>query len=135
MAISTLLGCGSYTFGFNQKLTAHSRFARSLENPAGFNRALQNINARLGGPEDFPYGVPERREEPMGVALGPGAVSQSRASNASKPPLEPGEDWAASPAQDEPDRNQGMSQYVITVFQASFGAYSAMDTEQRCALC
>ena len=128
MAISTFLGAGSYTFGFNQKLTAHSRFARSLENPAGFNRALRNINTRLGGPEDFPYGVPERREESMGVALGPGVTALSKNSNANKSPFEttePEEDWALSQSQEEPDQNQSKFSYVITAFLVSFPSLPA----------
>lgn len=108
VTISTFLGFSSYTFGFNQKLSAHFRFARSLEDPAGFNRALRNINTRLGGPEHFPYGVPERREDPMGVALGPSVRALSK-----DPPLETmesGEDWAVSPSQgQEPDQNQRKS--------------------------
>jgi len=108
VAISTFLGFGSYTFGFNQKLSAHFRFARTLEDPAGFNRALQNINARLGGPEHFPYGVPERREELMGVALGPHVANGPNANGSSPETTEPGEGWAAYPVQ-EPDQNQGRS--------------------------
>jgi len=45
----------------------------------------------------------------MAVALGPGVTGQSKRPNASGSPIEtaePGEDWAASPAQDEPDRSQ-----------------------------
>jgi hypothetical protein len=119
VTISTFLGVGSYTFGFNQKLTAHFRFARSLENPVGFNRALRNINVHLGGPEHFPYGVPERREEVVGIV--PGPISKSP--NVDKSPLEttePGEDWALSQSQEEPDQNQGKLSYVITVFLALF---------------
>ncbi|KAF9650044.1 hypothetical protein BDM02DRAFT_3268241 [Thelephora ganbajun] len=109
VTIGTFLGLGSYTFGFNRKLAAHFRFARSLENPAGFNRALRNINARLGGPEHFPYGVPERRGELIGVALGPGVTALSKNPNVNKLPLEttePGEDWAVSSSQEQPDQNQ-----------------------------
>lgn len=122
MTISTFLGIGSYTFGFNQKLTAHFRFARSLENPAGFNQALRNINARLRGPEHFPYGVPERREESVGVALGPGVTALSKNPNANKLSLETtesGEDWTFSQSQEEPDQNQGESPYVTIRFHAS----------------
>ena len=114
MTISTFLGFGSYTLGFNQKLSAHFRFARTLEDPAGFNRALRNINARLGGPEHFPYGVPERQEL-MGFAFGPvTAISKVHSANGETPETtEPGGDWAASPVQDEPDQSQGKSHYVI----------------------
>ena len=123
VTISTFLGVGSYTFGFNQKLTAHFRFARSLENPAGFNQALRNVNARIGGPEHFPYGVPERRGEYMGVALGPGVAALSKNPSANKLALEttgPGEDWALSQPQEEQDQNQSKSSYVITTSLASF---------------
>ena len=117
MAISTFLGIGSYTFGFNQKLTAHFKFARSLEDPAGFNRALRNVNFRLGGPERFPYGVPERQEELMGIVPGP-IATLSKGSDVSGPPLEttePGERWAGEATQgSESDQNQSKFPYVIT---------------------
>ena len=125
VTISTFLGFGSYTFGFNQKLTAHFKFARSLEDPAGFNRALRNINTRLGGPEHFPYGVPERREELMGIALGPSVAASSKDSSVSEPPLETtesGEVWSGE-ATPESDQNQSKSSeasYVIAVLCASF---------------
>lgn len=125
MTISTFLGIGSYTFGFNQKLSAHFRFARSLENPTGFNQALRNINARLGGPEHFPYGVPELREESIAVALGPGVTALS---NDKKPRLETtesGEDWSFPPSQEEPDQNQCKFLYVIAAICASCLAQSA----------
>ena len=125
MTTSTFLGIGSYTFGFNQKLSAHFRFARSLENPAGFNRALRNINARLGGPEHFPYGVPEMREESIAVALGPGVTALS---NDKKPRLETtesGEDWTFPPSQEEPDQNRCKFPYVIAAICASCLAQSA----------
>lgn len=123
VTISTFLGISSYTLGFKQKLTAHFRFARSLENPTGFNQALRNINARLGGPEHFPYGVPERQEEPMPVALGPGVTALS---NDQKPHLETtesGEDWTtpqSTQSQEEPDQNRCKFPYVITALCASF---------------
>lgn len=112
MAISTFLGFSSYTLGFNQKLSAHFKFARSLENPTGFNRALRNINARLGGPEHFPFGVPERREELMGVVLGPGVVALPKDPNANgstRDTTELGEDWAASSSSEEQGQSQGTS--------------------------
>ena len=108
MAISTFLGFGSYTFGFNQKLSAHFRFARTLEDPVGFNRALRNVNVRLGGPELFPYGVPERQGEPMGFAIGPRVARDPHVNSSSLETTEPGEEWAVSPVQ-EPDQNQGRS--------------------------
>jgi hypothetical protein len=111
VAISTFLGFGSYTFGFNQKLTAHFRFARSLEDPAGFNRALRSVNARLGGPEHFPYGVPERREDLMSVVLGPRVTASSMDPSVSSLPLEttePGEDLVASRFQ-EPEQSHRKS--------------------------
>lgn len=75
----------------------------------GFNRALRNINARLGGPENFSFGVPERREELMAVVLGPGVKALSKGSDVNKSPLETGEDWAISPSQEESDQNQSES--------------------------
>lgn len=126
MAISAFLGCGSYTFGFNQKLAAHARFARSLENPAGFNRALRNINARIGGPEHFPYGVPEQREERVAIALGPGIAALSKNPTAGGSPpetMDPGEGWAVSPSQEEPDQSQSKPLYVIHVPSIISGAY------------
>lgn len=111
MVISTFLGFSSYTLGFNQKLSAHFKFARSLENPVGFNQALRNINARLGGPERFPYGVPERREELMGVVLGPGVVALPKDPNvSSRDTMEPREGWAVSSSSEELlDQNQSTS--------------------------
>ena len=126
VTISTLLGFGSYTAGFNQKLAGHFRFARSLENPAGFNRALRNINTRLGGPEHFPYGVPERREELMDVALGPGVTALLKDSHANGPPFETTESeegWAVQ----ETDQHQSTSPYVITTFYTSFPSSAATD--------
>lgn len=109
MTIGTFLGFGSYSFGISQKLSAHSRFARSLEDPAGFNRALRNINTRLGGPDHFPYGVPEKREEGMTIAFEPGPTDQSKDPHINKSSTaagEPGEDWTGSAVQNEIDRNQ-----------------------------
>jgi len=106
VAISTFLGFGSYTFGFSQKLSAHFRFARTLEDPTGFNRALRNVNTRLGGPEHFPYGVPERQEETMGFAIGPPAANDSHINGSALESSEPREDWAVPPVQDQ---NQGGS--------------------------
>jgi len=108
VAISTCLGFGSYTLGFNQKLSAHFRFARTLEDPAGFNKALRNINVRLGGSEHFPYGVPERQEEPMGFAIGPRVAKDPNVNESPLETTEPGGDWAASLVQ-ESDQNQGRS--------------------------
>ena len=112
MTISTFLGFSSYTIGFNQKLSSHFKFARSLENPTGFNQALRNVNARLGGPENFPYGVPERREELMSVVLGPGVAALPRDPNVSRKThdtTQPGEDWAVSSSTEELDQSQGTS--------------------------
>ena len=113
VATSTLLGFCSYSIGFNQKLSAHIKFARSLDNPAGFNQALRNINARLGGPEHFPYGVPERREEVLGAALGPPVATSSTITGSIPETTEPTEGWAVSPFQEEPDQNQGEYPYVM----------------------
>lgn len=109
VTIGTFMGFSSYTFGFNQKLSAHFKFARSLENPKGFNQALRNVNTRLGGPEQFPFGVPERREELMSVTLGPGVTSLSKDTNvnaSAHETTEPNEGWNASPSQDGLDQNQ-----------------------------
>lgn len=137
MAISAFLGVGSYTFGFNQKLTAHSRFARSLENPAGFNRALRNVNTRLGGPDYFPYGVPERREELMSVALGPSVAVPSNNPNINKSSLEttePTDDWV-SQSQEESDQNryQGKSLRHSHISRAVPGAVSAYERNRYLA--
>jgi len=51
-----------FAYGFKQKLDAHRKFARALENPAGFNRALQGVNLRLGGTTPWNYGVPVRED-------------------------------------------------------------------------
>lgn len=123
MTISTFIGFSSYTFGFNQKLSAHFKFARSLENPTGFNQALRNINTRLGGPEHFSFGVPERREELMSVALGPGVTALSKDTNVNGSTheiAEPIEGWNASPSQDGLDQNQG--EYHTSWIYASFPA-------------
>jgi hypothetical protein len=115
VTISTFLGFGSYTLGFNQKLSAHFKFARSLENPAGFNHALRNINARLGGPEHFPYGVPERRGELMGVVLGPGVAALSGDPNlgeSTPETTEPAEGWTVPPSQKQ-EQSQGKYIYVM----------------------
>ena len=128
MVTSTFMGFSSYTLGFNQKLSAHFKFARSLENPAGFNRALRNVNARLGGPEHFPYGVPEHREEHMGFLLGPGVVALPRDpshSGSSRDTTEPGEGWAVSSSPEELDQSQGTSW-----FHASFPGCRRLRTQQ-----
>lgn len=56
----TMLSTAGFGWGFKQKLDAHRKFVRTLENPAGFNRALQGVNLRLGGPTPWNYGVPVR---------------------------------------------------------------------------
>lgn len=112
MAISTFLGFGGNVAGFSQNLSTHFKFARSLENPVGFNRALRNVNARLGGPEHFPYGVPERQEDLMGVAAGPvvGALPRdTTVGGSTRDNTEPGEGWTVSSSPGELDQSQGTS--------------------------
>jgi len=61
-AVGSMASVGGFAIGFQQTLDAHFRFIRSLENPAGFNRALQNINIRLGGSTPWNYGVPTKED-------------------------------------------------------------------------
>lgn len=57
------LGFAGFTLGKFVLLNAHYEYVRSLENPAGFDRAMQNIKNRLGThvPEGF---IIERIYEP-----------------------------------------------------------------------
>lgn len=57
-----MISSAGFAYGFKQKLDAHRKFARALENPAGFNRALQGVNLRLGGTAPWNYGVPVRED-------------------------------------------------------------------------
>ncbi|PPQ64379.1 hypothetical protein CVT26_002086 [Gymnopilus dilepis] len=43
------LGFTGYTLGNATMLKAHYDYVRSLENPAGFSKAMENVQARLGG--------------------------------------------------------------------------------------
>ncbi|KAF8912752.1 hypothetical protein CPB84DRAFT_1759401 [Gymnopilus junonius] len=57
------LGFTGHLFGKLTVLNAHYNYVRSLENPAGFSKAMQNIQAKLGGP--VPQGfIIERAYEP-----------------------------------------------------------------------
>jgi hypothetical protein len=58
----SMVSSAGFGYGFKQKLDAHRKFARALENPAGFNRALQGVNLRLGGTTPWNYGVPVRED-------------------------------------------------------------------------
>jgi hypothetical protein len=126
---STLLGFCSYSIGFNQNLSAHIKFARSLENPVGFNQALRNVNARLGGPEHFPYGVPERREELVGAALGPAFQASPTSTESTSATTEPTEGWAVPPSQEDLDQNQSEYLYVM-ISCVILGAYKAQAANQ-----
>jgi hypothetical protein len=57
------LGFTGYTFGKLSMLRAHYDYVRNLENPAGFEKAMENVQAKLGGlvPQGF---VIERVYEP-----------------------------------------------------------------------
>ncbi|KDR85086.1 hypothetical protein GALMADRAFT_52070, partial [Galerina marginata CBS 339.88] len=63
-AIATFTyGFTGYTLGKVSMLNAHYNYVRSLENPAGFGKAMENVQAKLGGlvPPSF---IIERAYEP-----------------------------------------------------------------------
>jgi len=76
VSMSTTSSALGYLAGFPHKLFYHARFAWSLEDGAGFNQALQNINLRLGGSTPWPYGVPVK-DDAFPVAIGNPRVRSS----------------------------------------------------------
>lgn len=68
-SVGTLTATFGYAWGFKNKLDGHRKFAGSLEDPAGFNRALEQVNLRLGGTTPWNYGVPTAEDDRFRVVI------------------------------------------------------------------
>lgn len=55
-SVATLIGGGLAGLYFSFR--AHLQFVNSLQDRAGFWRALENVNALVGGPQIRPLGLP-----------------------------------------------------------------------------
>jgi len=58
-----------HQLGFRQKLVSHLKFLRTLEDPEGFNQALQNINMRLGGTIPWDVGIPIKENSELQTSI------------------------------------------------------------------
>jgi len=71
-----------HQLGFRQKLVAHLKFLRTLEDPEGFNQALQNINMRLGGTIPWDVGIPIMENSELQTSTeGPASSADERSAN------------------------------------------------------
>jgi hypothetical protein len=50
-AVNFTAGLGGFTFGRLAVISAHYNYLRSIENPDGFSKAMENIQSKLGEPK------------------------------------------------------------------------------------
>lgn len=50
-AVTFTAGLGGFTFGRLAVISAHYNYLRSIENPDGFSKAMENIQSELGAPK------------------------------------------------------------------------------------
>lgn len=50
-AVTFTAGLGGFTFGRLAVISAHYNYLRSIENPHGFSKAMENIQSELGAPK------------------------------------------------------------------------------------
>jgi len=49
--VTLTAGLGGFAFGRLAVISAHYNYLRSIENPAGFRKAMENIQSELGAPK------------------------------------------------------------------------------------
>jgi hypothetical protein len=98
VALASFSSCLGFIFGKAHNLSIHTEFVKTLEDPQGFSRALQNVNIRLGGTSYWTYDISLKTGRPV---IAP-SVKQSPSPTKEEHELSEQQDetmsWDSSPA-------------------------------------